>query len=88
MRGREEVIRDFVRQWLNKAEGDLTALRDDLAPCGWLTPFGVEFRYPGEYPEVDRPTAQNALAEAKRVRRMIMKHLEQYLSGEDQHKSS
>lgn len=139
MRSREEVIRDFVQQWLNKAEGDLVAaeillasetydyspcvfhcqqaaekfikaylvrhqiefrkihdldqllrlasqaepaLQEELASCGWLTPFGVEFRYPGEYPEVDRPTAQNALAEAKRVRQMIIEHLESYRGGE------
>jgi len=143
MRSREEVIRDFVQQWLHKAEGDLAAaeillaseagdyfpcafhcqqvaekflkaylvrhqiefrkihdldqllklvgqvepaLREDLASCGWLTPFGVEFRYPGEYPEVDRATAQSAMAEAKQVRRVIMEHLEQYLSGGDQRK--
>lgn len=139
MRSREEVIRDFVQQWLNKAEGDLAAaeillasethdyfpcafhcqqaaekflkaylvrhqiefrkthdleqllrlasqaepaLQEELTSCGWLTPFGVEFRYPGEYPEVDRPTAQNALTEAKRVRQVVMEHLESYLSGE------
>jgi HEPN domain-containing protein len=143
MRSREEVIRDFVQQWLHKAEGDLAAaeillaseaddyfpcafhcqqvaekflkaylvrhqiefrkihdldqllklagqvepaLRKDLASCSWLTPFGVEFRYPGEYPEVDRATAQSAMAEAKQVRRVIMEHLEQYLSGGDQRK--
>ena len=143
MRSREEVIRDFVQQWLHKAEGDLAAaeillasevddyfpcafhcqqvaekvlkaylvrhqiefrkihdldqllklvgqvepaLREDLASCGWLTPFGVEFRYPGEYPEVDRAIAQNAMDEAKQVRRVIMEHLEQYRSGGDQRK--
>ena len=42
MRGREEVIRDFVRQWLNKAEGDLTAAEillasetHDYFPCAF-----------------------------------------------------
>jgi HEPN domain-containing protein len=140
MRSREEVIRDFVHEWLGKAEADLIAaeilaaaethdyftcafhcqqaaekflkaylvrhqiefrkthdldqllklasqvepaLREELAACAWLTPFGVEFRYPGEYPEVDRAMAQNALAEAKRMRQVIMKHLELYLGGEE-----
>ena len=138
MRSREQVIRDFVQQWLRKAETDLaaaeilvaselddyftcafhcqqaaekfikaylvrhqiefrkthdlgellklasqaeTALQDELAPCEWLTPFGVEFRYPGQYPEVDQITAQNALAEAKRVGQVIVEHLGAYLSG-------
>ena len=105
MRSREQVIRDFVQQWLDKAEGDLAAaeillraethdyfpcafhcqqasekflkaylvchqiefrkthdlgellklaaqaeptLQQELGSCEWLTPFGVEFRYPGE----------------------------------------
>jgi len=139
MRSRQEVIRDFVEEWLSKAEGDLAAaeilaaaethdyftcafhcqqaaekslkaflvrhqiefrkthdldqllelasqaepaLQEELTSWGWLTPFGVEFRYPGDQPEVDRITAQNALAEAKRVRQVAMKHLASYLSGE------
>ena len=58
-------------------------VQEGLASCNWLTPFGVEFRYPGDQPEVDRATAQNALAEAKRVRQMIVEHLALYLSSED-----
>lgn len=139
MRSREEVIRDFVNEWLSKAEADLTAaeilaaakthdyftcafhcqqaaekfikaflvrhqiefrkihdldqllglasqaepmLQERLASCGWLTPFGVEFRYPGDQPKVDRTTAQKAIAEAKRVRQVILEHLKSYLSGD------
>ena len=139
MRSREEVIRDFVEEWISKAEADLTAaeilaaaethdyftcafhcqqaaekflkaylvrhqiefrkihdldqllglasqaepaLQEELASCNWLTPFGVEFRYPGDQPEVDRPTAQKAVAEAKRVRQAIMEYLAPYLSSE------
>jgi HEPN domain-containing protein len=141
MRSREEVIRDFVDEWLSKAEADLTAaeilaaaethdyftcafhcqqaaekflkaflvrhqiefrkthdldqllalasqaepvLQEELASCDWLTPFGVEFRYPGDQPKVDRTTARNAVAEAKRVRQAIMEYLAPYLSGEEQ----
>ncbi|MBL7162462.1 MAG: HEPN domain-containing protein [Anaerolineales bacterium] len=133
MRSREEVIREFVQQWLNKAESDLAAadvllttdaldyypcafhcqqaaekfikaylvrhqiefrkthdleflLRltgqqlENLESCTWLTPYGVEFRYPGE-PEVDRATAQHALDEARQVRQVIMEHLESYLEN-------
>jgi HEPN domain-containing protein len=137
MRSREEVIRDFVQKWLDKAEGDLAAagillgaethdyfpcafhcqqasekfkaylvrhqiefrkthdlglllrlasqaeptLLEDLASCKWLTPFGVEFRYPGEY-QVDQATAKNALAEAKQVGQVILERLASYLSSE------
>lgn len=136
MKGREEVIKDFVQQWLQKAEMDLAAakvlltsdmldffpaafhcqqaaekflkaylvrhqiefrkphdldqllqltsqaertLQQEVASCAWLTPFGVEFRYPGEYMEVDRATAQEALAEAEGVRQAVTKRLASYL---------
>jgi hypothetical protein len=32
-----------------------------------LTPYGVEYRYPGEYPPVDRASALAAVAVARRV---------------------
>ena len=140
MRNREEVIRDFVEEWLGKAEMDLEAaeilaasamrdyftcafhcqqacekylkaylvrhqieflkthdlgrilglvgqidsgLREDLASCEWLTPFGVEFRYPGQHEEVDQFKAQSALAEARRVKQAVAEHLGSYLNGAD-----
>ncbi|MCG2769414.1 MAG: HEPN domain-containing protein [Anaerolineae bacterium] len=140
MRNREEVIRDFVQEWLEKAEADLEAaeilaahamhdyftcafhcqqacekflkaylvrhqiefrkthdlgkllelasqaesvLGEDLASSNWLTPFGVEFRYPGEYEEVDQAKAQSALTEAKQVKQVVMEHLGSYLEAED-----
>lgn len=137
MRDREQVIRDFVQQWLKKAETDLrtakillntetydyypcsfhaqqaiekflkaflvrhqiefrkthdldeilrlvepvdSELRDEISSCVWLTPYGVEFRYPGEYPEVDYDTAERAFADAELVKEVVMKRLENYLS--------
>ncbi|HDH97173.1 MAG TPA: HEPN domain-containing protein [Proteobacteria bacterium] len=139
MRSREQVIRDFVQQWIGKAELDIetakilldaamedyypcafhcqqaaekflkaylvrhqiefrkthdlgellrlvgsvdTVLASALASCEWLTPYGVEFRYPGECPEVDRRTAEKAFREAEAVKRRIMEKLEDYLSSE------
>ena len=138
MRSREEVIRDFIQQWLSKADSDLAAaeilaagemgdyfpcafhcqqavekllkaflvrhqiefrkthdldrllelasrseppLQEELASCTWLSPFGVEFRYPGDYPQVDRKTAKKALAEARRVQQVVMEHLAPRLSS-------
>jgi HEPN domain-containing protein len=37
------------------------------ADAAELTPFGVEYRYPGEYPPVERETARAAVAVARRV---------------------
>ena len=54
-------------------------LADRLAFADWLTPFGVEFRYPGEMPEVDRETAGRALADARRIGALILEALGEYL---------
>ena len=137
MRNREQVIWDFVHQWLKKAESDhrtakillnaevddyfpcafhsqqtaekflkaylvcyqvefrkthdldellnLTdsmdpSIRDEIGSCVWLTPYGVEFRYPGEYPVVDHDTAKKAYGESELVKEAIMKRLQGYLS--------
>ncbi len=135
-RTREQVIWDFVQEWMRKAEGDLRAaehllaleqqdyftaafhaqqaaekllkaflvrhqvpfgkthdiqelvdlagtrdasLKRELASAGALTPFGVEFRYPGDQ-VADLPTAEHAVEEARRVRAAVLEHLQDYLS--------
>ena len=134
-RSREQVIWEFVQEWLEKAEGDLRAaehlltlpqrdyftaafhaqqaaekflkaflvrhqiafpkthriqdllglaagaeprLNTELGSAAMLTPFGIEFRYPGE--EIaDARTARDALHEASRVREAILRQLQGYL---------
>lgn len=135
MRSREQVVWDFVQQWLKKAESDLQtskilldsevddffpcafhsqqaaekflkaylvrhqvefrkthdleellnltnsidpSLGDEIGSCVWLTPYGVEFRYPGEYPVVDHQTAENAYKESQGVKEAVMKKLKDY----------
>ena len=137
MRNREQVVWDFVQQWLKKAESDLEtakilldtktddyftsafhsqqaaekflkgylvrhqiefrkthvldelltltdsidpSLRDEVGSCVWLTPFGVEFRYPGEYPEVDHKIAESAYQESQKLKEVVMEKLKEYLS--------
>ncbi len=137
MRTRDQVIWDFVQQWLKKAERDIesseirlkaeltdyftcafhcqqsaekfikaylvryqvefskthdldellkltdkvdSSLSKEISSCRWLTPYGVEFRYPGEYPEVDHKTAESAYREATLVKEAVMKRLQEYLS--------
>ncbi|MDI6764608.1 MAG: HEPN domain-containing protein [Thermodesulfobacteriota bacterium] len=46
-------------------------LRDAVA----LTPYGVDYRYPGEYPEVTRSDAERALRLADRVRAEVRSRL-------------
>lgn len=137
MRSREQVVWDFVQQWLKKAESDLKtskilldaevddyfpcafhsqpaaekflkaylvrhqvefrkthdldellnltdsinpSLRGEIGSCVWLTPYGVEFRYPGECPVVNHKTAENAYKESQEVKEAVMKKLKDYLS--------
>jgi HEPN domain-containing protein len=54
-------------------------LAERLAFADWLTPFGVEARYPGEIPEVDRQTAERAFVDAKQARHLVLDALDEYL---------
>jgi HEPN domain-containing protein len=49
---------------LSDVDSDVVGLVADAAE---LTPFGVEYRYPGEYPPVERDTACMAVPVARRV---------------------
>lgn len=53
-------------------------LHRQLASAGILTPFGVEFRYPGGQ-VADLKTAQQAVEEARRLRATVLEHLQDYL---------
>jgi HEPN domain-containing protein len=50
-------------------------IREILQEAMVLTPYGVEFRYPGDYPEVTRTDAERALWIADRVRSEIRSRL-------------
>ena len=47
------------------------ALADRLGEAAILTPYGVEVRYPGDFPEVTVPEAKQALRLAARVREAV-----------------
>lgn len=67
-----------IGQLLNLTSQVDPSLKADLASTVMLTPFGVEFRYPGE--EVaDRETAQEALEQAMHVKASVLHRLEDYL---------
>jgi len=49
-----------------------------LSEADWLTPFGIEFRYPSE--EVaDLETAKKAVEQAKKVQSMVVECFKDYL---------
>jgi len=59
-----------------KAEGRILEI---LSEAVILTPYGVDYRYPGEYPEVTRSDAERALLLADRVRMEVRSRLPQHI---------
>ena len=50
-----------------------------LREAAMLTPYGVDYRYPGEYPEVSRSDAERALRLADRVRAEVRSRLPHHI---------
>ena len=46
-----------------------------------LTPYGVDYRYPGDYPEITRTDAENALRLMDQVRKEIRDRLPHHTLG-------
>ena len=63
---------DLLLKLVSSREPELAT---SLADAGILTPYGVEYRYPGEYPDVTMDEAQKAFEIAGRVRKVILKRL-------------
>ncbi|MCS6772975.1 MAG: HEPN domain-containing protein [Thermoflexales bacterium] len=137
-RTRAQVVLEFIREWLRKAEADLRAaeyllaleqddyfavafhaqqaaekflkallvcyqipfpkthdiqrllqlaatmdasVEQELSTAAFLTPFGVEFRYPGGE-TASREVAQRCLQEAERVRDGVLRRVRNACSGE------
>ena len=57
------------------------ALADRLAPTDALTPYGVEFRYPGDLPALSRDQGTQAVHVAEQTRNLILAHLKPYLDA-------
>ena len=53
-------------------------LEQELSSAAMVTPFGVEFRYPGDE-MADCETARQAVGEAKQVQRSVLNRLKEYL---------
>ena len=57
------------------------ALAEGLAVADVLTPYGVEFRYPGELEPVTVEQGRQARQLAQQVRRLVSAHLKDYLDA-------
>ncbi|OGX35659.1 MAG: hypothetical protein A3C36_00375 [Omnitrophica WOR_2 bacterium RIFCSPHIGHO2_02_FULL_52_10] len=56
-------------------------LAEKLAIADALTPYGVEFRYPGDLPAVSQGDGEKALRLAQQTRDLIMESLKSYLDA-------
>jgi HEPN domain-containing protein len=68
----------LLRQLIGQRE---QALAERLAPAEALTPFGVEFRYPGDLPPLSPDQGAQALQLAEQTRDLILTCLQPYLSA-------
>jgi len=57
------------------------ALADALEDANWLSPFGVDIRYPADFPETLPGDEARALELARRVKNAVMAGLDPYLAG-------
>jgi len=56
---------------------------EELADAKWLTPFGVDIRYPGDFPETLPGDEHRALGLAQRAREAAAAVLSPFLAKED-----
>ncbi len=56
-------------------------LAETLAAADALTPYGVEFRYPGNLPSVSRDEGEKAIRLAEQTRALITESLKSYLDA-------
>ena len=81
MRPPDDVVRRLAHDWLAKAGTDLKVCErlagedGTLADAGELTPYGVEYRYPGEYDPVSAETAAACVVLARIVHDEVVRRM-------------
>lgn len=68
-----------IETLLKLAEKMDSKIPDVLKDAVILTPYGVDYRYPGEYPQVGRSDAERAFLLADRVRTEIRNRLPHHI---------
>lgn len=66
-----------LRKLVARVDPDLAKT---LAPADALTPYGVEFRYPGDLPSVLRDEGEKAVRLAEQTRDLIISSLQSYIN--------
>ena len=68
----------LLRQLVARVDSRLS---EKLAAADALTPYGVEFRYPGDLPSVSRDDGEKAIRLAEQTRSLITESLKSYLDA-------
>jgi HEPN domain-containing protein/predicted nucleotidyltransferase len=68
-----------IQKYLDLFPAEDASLARELAAADWLSPYGEDFPDPAS-PPVDPETGREAIAEAKRVKSLILERLESYLA--------
>lgn len=68
-----------IEELLTLAERGTPGIHTELRIAETLLPYGVEVRYPGERPDLNREQGAEAVRLADRVRTAAMQRLEHYL---------
>jgi HEPN domain-containing protein len=68
-----------IKALLRLAENVDNKIPENLRDAVFLTPYGVDYRYPGDYPEVRKSDADRALKLADRVRTEIRNRLPRHV---------
>jgi HEPN domain-containing protein len=68
-----------IGELLALAEATTPGIQGELQAAETLTLYGVEVRYPGERPDLDREQGTEAVRLADQVRAAVMRHLDTYL---------
>jgi HEPN domain-containing protein len=72
-----------IERLLHILRGVEPSIADGLADARWLTPFGVDIRYPGDFPEALPGDETRALGLAQGAREAAMALLSPFLAEED-----
>ena len=70
-----------IEELLNLLRRVRPEIADSLQEARWLTPFGVEVRYPGDFPDMLPGEERKAFELARHVKETVMAELEAYLAG-------
>ena len=69
-----------IKELLNLVATVDAILAEPLRIAVPLTPYGVDIRYPDDFPALDLDDARTAVSLAATVRESVLRHLERYLN--------